>query len=133
MARMPNAELFDKFAYHVELLVVFSSNETAKAILTGISNGDHSTASSHRKSIPHNQQSLRRRGSFRRTHSYTNNNATKMSGVATASMTGSIGSTHSATSFRGRSLYKKKTTASKSMINRPKTTVQGSNSGFFHL
>lgn len=97
IARIPNAASFDQFAYHVELLVVFSSNESAKAVLTGISSGDHSTASSHRKSMIH--QPPRRRGSFRRTHSYTN--STKISGNATSSMTGSAGSFHSLTSFRG--------------------------------
>jgi hypothetical protein len=102
IARIPNAELFDQYAYHVELLVVFSSNETAKAILTGISSGDYSTSSAHRKSIQPHQPSAHRKSSnssVRRNQSFTN--GTKLGGGATASMTGSNHSIHSASSFRG--------------------------------
>lgn len=106
ISKWPNADSYDNFAYHIELLVVFSSNDTAKAI----------TGSAGRK--------LSRRGSFRRVNSYT----AKASG-GTMFMSGSNTSLRSSSSVKSWTRPSAKNGSNHKVggAKRSNSTVQGSN------
>jgi hypothetical protein len=89
ISKLPNADSYNNFAYHVELLVVFSSFEIAQSIPAADQSNDGSISGGGRRTMQ-----LQKRGSFRRTNSFTarlTGNANFMSGSNTSTKSTSSG------------------------------------------
>jgi hypothetical protein len=109
LSKWPNGDSYDNFAYHIELLVVFSSHETANAISASAS----SRSARGRAS---------RRGTFRRVNSHS----AKVSGgtmFMNGSNNSSVRSNNSVRSWRNNSTKNNSNKGTK----RTNSTVQGSN------